>query len=92
MTNLLFTLALQSNEMKTLFKADNIEVTAENYGWPIGKFYRVTDGITSFTMDECPPLDENNLRALITSYRYDRMEELAAEAAYEGETHCMTEE
>jgi len=78
--------------MKTIFKAGPIEVTAANYGWPIGRFYRVTDGLNSFTMDDCPPLDENNLRALIASYRHDRMEELAAEAAYEGETHCMTEE
>ena len=78
--------------MKTIFKSGNIEVTRHNYGWPIGEFFRVTDGECSFTMDECPPLDENNLRTLIISYKYDRVEELEAEAMYEGETHCMTED
>ncbi len=78
--------------MKTIFQSGAITVTAENYGWPIGKFYRITDGTVSFTMDDCPPLDENNLRALISSYKYDRMEELAAEAVCECETHHMIED
>lgn len=73
--------------MTTIFSKNGITVTRQNWGWPIGTMYRVSDNFVSFSMGECPPLDEANLLELIKSYKLERWEEMTAEA--QCETHHM---
>lgn len=60
-------------QTKQLFNQDGIEVTEQDFGYPIGIMYVVNDGVESLSFGELPELEVEALRELIREAVFSRV-------------------